>query len=64
MGRSSVRKLGARCTFLSVIVHSEKSEHHVQILLLRKARSIRFLPQYAIARSAVDAHVFTAVSTV
>lgn len=43
-------------TLLSV--RSGKSEHYVKILLLRKARGIRALPQDAIGRSAVDTHIF------
>ena len=58
MGGVSARTFGARCHSLSAIVRSGKSEHHVQILLLRKARGIRALPQDAIDRSAVDTHIF------
>jgi hypothetical protein len=51
-------------TLLSAIVRSGKSEHYVKILLLRKARGIRALPQDAIGRSAVDTHIFLRESVI
>jgi hypothetical protein len=50
-------------TLLSAIVRSGKSEHYVQILLLRKARGICSLPQDAIDRSAVDTHFSAGIRT-